>query len=394
MRTALLEDGRRLLEELLAEIPEPQVAPVPGQRIYADRPCQVLSIFGPVRLSRNYYYVPGQNGTCPLDAALGLLGGFTPGAARMLSRTAAQLPYEESSHQLRELAGLEVNPSQIQRLVQQAGNKAQLLLPLVEAVPVQAEQRLYISVDGTGVPMSPDELEGRAGRGPDGIAKTREIKLAALFTQTALDEQGQPVRDESSTTYLASFAPAQEFALQVRQAALSRCFGRAAQTVFIGDGAAWVWELARTCFPDAVQILDFYHAAEHVCALAKAVYPEPALANNWALCWKAHLYDGEVDEVLRQARAVVGDALSEAVQSELDYLQRHRPRMDYGHYRAQGLFIGSGVVEAGCKRVIGQRLKQSGMFWCETGAAAVATLRAALLSAQTWDPLWDRLLAA
>ena len=330
----------------------------------------------------------------PPGPGLGPLGGYTPAAARMLSRTAAQLPYPESSQQLRELAGLQVDPSQIQRLVQQAGNKAQLLLPLVEAVPVQAEQRLYISVDGTGVPMRADELEGRAGRGADGTAKTREIKLAALFTQTGTDEQGQPVRDESSTTYLTSFAPAQEFGLQVRQAALSRSFGRASQTILIGDGAAWVWELARTCFPNALQILDFYHAAEHVCSLAKAVYGDPAAANNWGVCWKAHLYDGQVDEVLRQARTVAGDAVPEPVQRELDYLERNRQRMDYGSYRAQGLFIGSGVVEAGCKRVIGQRLKQSGMFWCEQGAAAVATLRAALLSAQTWEPLWDRLLAA
>lgn len=383
-----------MLEKLLAELPEPEVQPVAGQRIYSGRLCQVLSIFGPICLSRDYHYVPGQKGTCPLDRALGLLGGFTPGAARMLSRTAAQLPYQESSQQLQELAGLNVDPSQIQRLVQQAGNKAQLLLPLVQAVPVQAEQRFYVSVDGTGVPMLTQELEGRAGRGPEGTAKTREIKLAALFTQTRTNEEGEPVRDESSTTYLASFASAQEFGPEVRQAALSRCFARASQTVFLGDGAAWVWELARTCFPNAVQILDFYHAAEHVCSLAKAIYTDPAAASNWSICWKAHLYDGELAQVLQQARAAAGDAPPEPVQRELDYLERNRQRMDYGLYRRQGLFIGSGVVEAGCKRIIGQRLKQSGMFWCEQGAAAVATLRAALLSAQTWDPLWDNLLAA
>lgn len=383
-----------MLEKLLAQIPEPEVQPVAGQRIYADRPCQVLTIFGPVSLSRNYYYGPGPKGSCPLDGALGLMGGFTPGAARMLSRTAAQLPYEESSQQLRELAGLKVDASQIQRLVQRAGNKAQLLLPLVQAAPAQAQHRFYISVDGTGVPMLAAELEGRAGRGAGGIAKTREIKLAALFTQTGVDEEGQPVRDESSTTYLASFAPSQDFGLEVRQAALSRSFGKASQTILLGDGAAWVWELARTCFPDALQILDFYHAAEHVCSLAKAIYSDTGVASNWSLCWKAHLYDGEVGEVLRQARDGAGEKMSEEVRREMDYLERNRPRMDYGRFRAQGIFIGSGVVEAGCKRIIGQRLKQSGMFWCEQGAAAIATLRAALLSAHTWDPLWDRLLAA
>ena len=390
MRAALLEDGRRLLEGLLAQVPVPEVARHPGQRRHAGRRCQVLSVFGPVTLARDYYHPAGPEGGFPLDRVLGLIGGCTPGAARMLGRTAAQLPYLESSQQLQELAGITVDPSQIQRLVQVLGPPAQARLVELPGLARDPVPEFYVSVDGTGVPMIRAELEGRRGRGPDGQAHTREIKLAALFTQTTRDAEGHPIRDPQSTTYLASFVSSDQFGGLVRRAALARGLDQAGQGIFLGDGAAWVWEIARTCFPQAVPILDYYHASEHVVALAKAVYPDAGTAQNWALRWRSLLYDSELDVLLAEARAAADPAPAEAVQRELAYLERNRARMDYRHYRAQGWFIGSGVVEAGCKRVIGQRLKQSGMFWREEGATAVASLRCALLSAGGWDYLWSQ----
>ena len=388
MRAALLEDGRRLLEVVLAQVPVPEVARQPGQRRHAGRRCEVLSVFGPLTLARDYYHPAGPEGGFPLDRALGLIGGCTPGAARMLGRTAAQLPYLESSQQLQELAGITVDPSQIQRLVQWLGPPAQDRLVELPAPASGPVPQFYVSVDGTGVPLIRAELEGRRGRGPDGRARTREIKLAALFTQTTRDAEGHPIRDPQSTTYLASFVSSDSFGGLVRRAALARGFDQAGQGIFLGDGAAWVWEIARTCFPQAVPILDYYHASEHVVALAKAVYLDVGTAQNWAVRWRSLLYDSELDVLLAEARAAADPAPTEAGQRELDYLERNRARMDYRHYRAQGWFIGSGVVEAGCKRVIGQRLKQSGMFWREEGATAVASLRCALLSAGGWDYLW------
>jgi hypothetical protein len=384
----LLEDGRRLLEGVLAQVPVPEVVPQPGQRRHADRRCQVLSVFGPITLARDYYHPVGPEGGFPLDRVLGLIGGCTPGVARMLGRTAAQLPYLESSQQLQELAGITVDPSQIQRLVQWLGPPAQARLVELPGLVRDPVPEFYVSVDGTGVPLIRAELEGRPGRGPDGQAHTREIKLAALFTQTTRDAEGHPIRDPQSTTYLASFVSSDLFGGLVRRAALARGLAQAERVIFLGDGAAWVWETARTCFPQAVQILDYYHASEHVVTLAKAIYPEAGAAQNWTLRWQSLLYDSELDMLLAEARAAADPTPTEAVQRELDYLERNRARLDYRHYRAQGWFIGSGVVEAGCKRVIGQRLKQSGMFWREQGATAVASLRCALLSAGGWDYLW------
>lgn len=122
--------------------------------------------------------------------------------------------------------------------------------------------------------------------------------------------------------------------------------------------------------------------------MVRAIYEDAGCAQNWAIRWRSLIYESQLDELLAEARTAAGPTPSEAAQRELAYLEHNRARMDYRHYREQGWFMGSGVVEAGCKRVIGQRLKPSGMFWRESGASAVASLRCALLSAGGWDHLW------
>ena len=388
LRAALLQDGRRLLESIVAAVPEPDFRRQPGQRAYAARSHTVLSAFGWLTYPRTYYQAPGQAGNCPLDDVLGILGGCTPMAARLLCRTAARTPYVEGAEDLLELAGLEVDPSFIQRLAQLVGTRGQPLLERL-TVPVPANARtIYFMADGTGVPMAKPELEGRAGKAPDGQATTREAKLAAVFTQTILDEAGHPVRDPSSTTYLGTFEPSDEFGGRLRQAALARNMGHFARQAFLGDGAAWVWTIGAQCFPDARQILDFYHGGEHVSELAKLVFDDPGSAQNMTVRWQALLYDSELDELLAEARQKAPPQKQEAIAKALQYFENNRERMDYQKYRAEGYFIGSGVVEAGCKKVIGGRLKQSGMFWKVPGANAITVLRCALLSATGWGQFW------
>jgi hypothetical protein len=366
LRAALLQDGRRLLENLLAQLPQPSPPPQLGQRVYRQRPSEILSVFGLITLRRDYYHKPGApgdqgGGEFPLDRALGVLDHCTPAAVRLICRTAAQLPYVESSQQLAELAGLPVEPSRIQRLVLPVGAAKQDRVRCLPA-PTTAAPEFYVSSDGTGVPMIPPELAGRTGRGADGQAKTREVKLAAFFTRTHVDAEGRPVRNPDRTTYLASFAGSDEFGPLARQAALGRGLAESTRVLFLADGAAWTWEIARTCFPQAIQILDFYHASEHVVTLAQAVYADSGTARNWALRWQALIYESELDTVLTEARTAAGANLSPEGGRQVNYLENHRSRMDYRRYRANGWFIGSGIVEAGCKHVVGQRLKQSGMF--------------------------------
>jgi hypothetical protein len=356
----------------------------PQMRRHGRRPLRVDTLWGTVTIQRDYY-LSEQGGHCPADAALGLEGSATPALARLVCRAAAQQPYGAASRDLAEYGSIEVEERQIQRMVQQIGPQCEKWLAdqpsSGQAVPV-----LYVSCDGTGTPMRKEELQGRKGRQEDGSAKTREVKLGAVFTQHKVDSEGHPLRDHDSTTYVGSFQNAQEFGLRLRQEARRRAVGAAEQVVFLSDGAAWTEEISRQCFAGAVSILDFYHAAERVHQLAGLLQPQQPkkLASRWI---KLLLKD-QIATVIAQAKALQR-VLPGFVDPEdkVGFFERHQGRMRYGHYRKQGWFIGSGVVEAGCRNVVGKRLKQSGMFWSEAGATCVLNFRTLLLS-NRFDSFW------
>jgi hypothetical protein len=241
--------------------------------------------------------------------------------------------------------------------------------------------------------MVPEELEGRAGKQPDGSAKTREVKLGCLFTQTTTDEEGLPLRNYQSTSYVAGFEAAADFMVRVRQEALRRRMAAAWLVVLLGDGAAWIWEQGQKCFPGAFQILDLYHALEHLSALTKLLEDQPEAAKALWRTWREQLLADEVAGVLCQARqgaAKLAGHAAELAGKEIGYFENNQSRMLYGTYRALGFFYGSGVVEAGCKTVIGGRCKGSGMRLSETGATHVLDLRCSLYGNQ-FDQVWDRL---
>lgn len=389
----MLGDGRRLLEKILTEIAEPAYQASDGQRCLGARSNRVLSLLGPVSYQRSYYQAPANEGICPKDQVLGIISGCTPGAARVLCRSVARVAYRESSRELSELAGLEVDPSVLQRLALRIGPMAAKLLPDLPGPELPAQATVYVGIDGTGVPMHGKALAGRQGREPGTDAKTREFKLAALFTQSTLDKEGKPVRDEDSTTYLGGILTSDCFGPVVRKSAQSRKIAKAARVVVLGDGAAWIWELARVNFPLAIWILDYFHACEHATALSRLIYQDPGSAANMAVRWKALLYESQMDELFEDVQTALDGAVADpSAERELEYFRTNRSRMDYKAFREQGLFIGSGVVEAGCKQVIAQRMKNSGMHWSVEGADAVAALRCASLSEPTWNQLWNRIL--
>ncbi len=397
LRQALLKDGRQLLEQLLHNA-EPYLADNTGRRgekCHPGRLKPVQTLFGPIQLRRRYFYAAANHsGRAPLDQALGLMNGFSPALVRLSARAAAREGYEAASQDLLALAGIELEGRQIQRLVSWVGPK--VAIQLEQAQPTQTEPMavMYIEVDGTGVPLVADELAGRKGKQPDGTARTREAKLGSVFTQTRCDEVGLPERDYASTTYVGSFEPAEVFGLRVRDEARRRGLGYARKVVFIGDGAAWIWELQRLNFPQAVQILDLYHALEHLHLLCEGLYgAHSAWARKMEATWRQMFKDDQVAQVIASARRRledIGARADEGLGGQIAYFEHHQHRMLYKTYRQAGLFYGSGVVEAACKAVIGQRLKNSGMFWTESGAKNVLDLRCALKS-NRWDECWDRL---
>ena len=397
LREALLKDGRRLLEQLYAqaELSVPDNASLPGEKSHPNRKLPMHSIFGVVELRRHYFYSPATGmGRFPLDEALGLVESFSPALVRLAARAAAREGYQAASEDLAALAGIAIEGRQIHRLVNQVGPKVDWALKEGPETDPQVIPVMYVEVDATGVPMVADELAGRKGKQEDGSSKTREAKLGCVFTQTKPDEEtGLPVRDPDSTTYVGSFETAEEFGGRIRLEALRRGLGRALKVVFLGDGAAWIWELARVNFPLAIWIVDLYHALERLHQLCQGLYPnQSSWASRMEEQWKQMLKNDQVTEVIAAARRRLRDLAlsSEALEKQIAYFENQQSRMLYKTYREQGLFYGSGVVEAGCKAVIGQRLKESGMFWTKNGATSVLALRCAL-KGHRWDECWDRL---
>ena len=397
IRQALVRDGRGALEELLNDanwrVEADQARP--GEKCYAGRSNQVDSLFGPV-VSRRNYYTDGQGGgRAPLDEALGIVEGCTPALARVMCRAGAVEHYEAAAASLNEYTGLAVKGRRIQRMVNRLGPQmAQWPRPSVVAGPVPPDQVFYIEADGTGIPVRPEETQGRKGKQEDRAARTREVKLGCVFTATQEDEEGNPIRDPDSTSYVATLEPAAEFGALLRAQALQRDLARARLVVFLGDGAAWVWELARVNFPMAIFILDFFHAVEHLEWLAEALFGEKTdraktQCGQWAETLKEQP-DG-LEIVLREARQALprrGKPRTAALK-QIDYFEGNADKMRYAEYQARGLFIGSGVIEAGCKTLIGLRLKQSGMFWGVPGAQKVLDIRC-LLENRQFGLFWEQ----
>jgi hypothetical protein len=300
----------RLLEPVIQALVDQFDAsfePGPEQRFVERRHLEITGLFGAMHIFRDYY-LQGQKGFCPADNSLGLEGAYTPALSRMMLRAAAKDSYGEASADLFEYAGVRVCDRQIQRLVQTVAPAIEPWLDTVQdSGPVPL---MYISGDGTGVPMRKEELQGRRGKQADGSAKTREVKLGCVFLQTEVDAEGHPIRKEDSTTYVGSFEGAAEFGLLLRQEARRRGLGRALKVVFIGDGAAWVWEVARVNFPGAVLILDFYHALQHVHGLIEALWgQDTAESYRASKRWKSWLLKDKADQIIRQAREQLARAL-------------------------------------------------------------------------------------
>jgi len=354
---------------------------------------------GELTLSRAYYHCePCAAGFCPRDRALGLLDtSLSPAATRMVGKSASMLSFAESSEVLHELAGLAVDAKQVERAAEAlgraiAGDERAVIEPAPPTAPT-----MYLGMDGTGVPMRRAELEGRAGKQPDGSAKTREVKLVTVWTAEGRDKEGTPVRDAGSVSYSAAIESAatgdtaetlSEFAQRVDREARRRSFDQAQRRVVLGDGAPWIWNLADELFPGAVQIVDLFHAKSHLWDVAKAIYGASSeLGEQWAKQRRDELDEGKIDDVLAALR--VHASSNDEARKCLGYVTTNRERLRYPDFRAQGLCTSTGVVEAGCKSVVGTRLKRAGMHWTVTGANAIIALRCCVLSGR-FEDFWER----
>lgn len=382
MRTAVFKPANDLVAWLFqqaADRIDAAYQPKSGEVRKGRQRLQIQGIFGHFTWERDYYYHPlKQYGHYPADAALGLEGSYTPALAKLICLEGAdESAFVKAENHLKHTGGIEVSARQIQRVVQRVGAQAQAWQEQ-PALPGHCDAKvLYVSADGTGVPMVAQELKGRRGKQPDGTAKTRQVYLGCVFTQHKVDREGHPVRDYESTTYVSSFQPIDEFGPLLRQEALRRGMGAVKEVVLLIDGAVGLEHMGRDCFKESVQIVDFYHALEHAALVLEALlgkqHPDyQKRLRRWAKRLLKDKVQSLIDEVTLESARLDRTA---AVQDELGYFLRNVERMQYGTFRAKGYFIGSGVVEAGCKAVIGARCKQSGMHWSKPGAQNILALR-------------------
>jgi len=383
VRAAIFKPANDLVGLLLqqaADRIDDAYMPKPGERAKGREVLMVQGMFGTFALMRQYYYHPGKEcGHFPADAALGLEGAYTPALARLICLEGSdQTSFLQASDHLREVGGISVSERQIQRVVGRVGEDA-VAWQKRESAPAPCEAKIfYISADATGVPMRREELAGRKGKAPDGKAKTRMVLLGCVFTQTKEDDKGRPMRDHDSTTYLSGFQSPSEFGIGLRREAIRRGLFSAPETVLLIDGASGLEKLGHDYFPEAVQIVDFYHAMEHLQTLIETLWGKGDETRNKRRRehWKKLLAHDGVERIIKRARKEAILRGNEAeVETVLGYFVNNISRMQYGTFRAKKYFIGSGVIEAGCRTLIGKRCKQSGMFWGEPGADKVLALR-------------------
>lgn len=359
---------------------------------------QLLTVLGEVVVRRAYYHCAScQCGLIPKDRELDIEGSsFSPGVRRLMGHVGAKEPFVEGSKDLEKLAGIKVRTKAVERVAEAIGRQIEAVSRREQAqaiadqvvVPLKSVPKFYVSYDATGVPVTGREREGRSGKGANGEAHTREAKLGCVFTQTTTDEKGHPVRDEAATSYVGAIETAEIFGWRIYAEALRRGLRRAAQVIVIGDGASWIWNIADEHFPGAVQIVDLYHVREHLGELSKSLYgAETEQAKQWRAARSKELDQGAVEAVLNSMRRLRPKALpaKEALRKEINYFATNKERMRYAKFRAANLFVGSGVIEAGCRTIIGQRLKESGMHWSVRGANAIIALRCAELSGRLED---------
>ena len=377
MRDAVRRTGLRYLSVFLNE-DLPALAGL--ERLAGSkgkRSRQVGTSLGEVTLRRAY--VPGKG--CPLDEALGLVEGFTPEAASMLCEAGAMSgSYDRGEASLKKLSGLAVPGRRIQRLVNAVS-------PSMEAEMADRAQPAFgdgtavvnSQIDMTGVPMRPEDLEKTKGK--DGAPRKKQIKAGVSFRQVR-GEDGELNVEKSSIAHAVAFESPEDFGDRMYEWQTERGLHEGVTHVVTSDGAAWIWEQVDRVFPDAVQIVDFYHAGEHLMELCRLLHPgkDETKANELFKKRRAMLKAHGAASLVRYFETHGPESPNAAeIAAKLDYFRTNAKRMRYDVFRKKGYVIGSGAVEGACKSVINQRADLSGQHWHPEGALNVLRIRGMIM---------------
>lgn len=355
-----------------------------------------VTVLGDMTLKRSYYTDSNGRGYFPRDKKLGLdKDSLSDGVKRMIGHVASELSFKESSLMLEHLAYLHISAKQVERSSESLGEEIADNEKSEVKNGLPCSKTMYLGMDGTGCPVRKEETEGRKGKQEDGSSKTREVKLAVTFSADSRDKNGIPTRDKGSVTYNAAIESAatgdldkniSDFACRLERETRRRGFDKAERQVILGDGAVWIWNIATEIFPNAIQIIDLYHAKGTISNAVKEIFgPESDFGKKWGKERRDDLEAGRIDIILDKLEPFV-ETCKEA-DSCRKYLIKNSERLNYPYFRKLGLCTSSGIVESGCRHVIGARVKQSGMHWTVQGANAIISLRCSKLSGR-----FDRLM--
>jgi hypothetical protein len=358
-----------------------------GQRI-SRRKAQLLSVFGWVAYRRSYYQCQGcGRHWTPLDQVHQLRPGrATAPLARLLGLAGISVSFEEARRQIKEYLQVEVSVNTIRQETQLIGERqvqreqawmeqSQDLQHLQRRARQTGRlQRVYGSIDGAFVPIEKE---------------WKEAKLVSWYQ--AGHRYGSPEPHALEKVYHISLAEAAAFGQLLWGTAVDYQADRAAELVFVCDGAAWIWKLVEYYFPDALQIVDWYHACQYLYPLAEALFSAAQQQQAWLAEMKALLWEGQVATIIQQCQRLP-KRVGELAHKLISYYTNNQERMRYADFREQQYFIGSGTVESGCKQIVTMRLKRSGARWSRSGASATAKARCAWLN-DDWDAVTSLPLA-
>ena len=410
---AVRQAGARVLQQLLEDVGTGRrtqpVSCVCGAAMLSKgvRHKEVLTLLGSIRFGRSLFVCPVCGKThYPGDEELDIAGtSRSPGVRRQTARLGAKESFEETARDMKELAGVELSRKDAERIAERIGEDMERWdrpqrerTRFAQAPPPEAPktiETLYIEFDGTGVPMTKTQTKGRKGKQKDGSAKTREAKVGCVFTQTSFNEKGRPIRDADSSSFTGAIETAPEFAWRIYAEAVRRGLFEARRIVVLTDGAKWIQTIVQDHFPLAMHIIDLYHAREHLVELCGFLFDrDTKRKERHKDRWWEYLDAGAIETLIEEARDCLpkDPRAGKDARTAIGYFEHNKERMRYADFKAQGLFVGSGVVEATCRSIVGQRLKQSGMEWTVRGANAIIALRCMEASNRT-EEYWEQRIA-
>lgn len=397
----------------LQTTPESEIACECGGRQHYQRmrPAVMTTVFGKVVYTRAYYAgCSCGKGVAPLDKRYGLeAGAISSGLAQLMALAGIAFSFEESEKWLKEFLLFEVSENSIRSETQKMGrlqqeceehniqtsqNEQALQMRLRAERP--AAKRLYGSIDAAKVRIEP---RARKGKPVPEHEDWRDMKVGCWYQAEAVSLSRQSSRQRRKaqregtvfrTTqhqYYCDIAHVDEFGKLVWATGCQVSADLAAELVFVCDGAAWIWELVTHSYPNAVQIVDWYHAEDRLKRLADAVFPSPAQRQEWLAQITEHLWQGRLEEVIFACQRLARK--HDEARQAATYFSNNGQRMRYDFFRAQQYLIGSGTIESGCKQIVSQRLKRSGAQWIVAGAVLTAKARAAWLSGN-WHSLCQK----